>query len=176
MGTSVSYSPDPLNGGLFEAFAIWLIAHVTRRPWDKRIGTAEDPYMLRWWVIPRNNLFNIYLHNVLRSDDPTAPHDHMWWNISIVLTGYYIELMWTRRGIIQKLRGQGSIVFRWPQALHRLVITDNSMEGPTWTLFITGPSVRNWGFRCPWGWRPWHDYVALNGKTSVVGAGCGETS
>lgn len=42
----------------------------SRNP-DFIIGGA-DPYMLRWWVIPRNKVFNIYLHRFLRSDDDRA--------------------------------------------------------------------------------------------------------
>ena len=63
---------------------------VPRAP-DFIIGGAEDAYMLRWWVIPRNRWFNIYLHKILRDDDPRALHDHPWWNISIVLKGGYLE-------------------------------------------------------------------------------------
>ena len=36
---------------------------------DFIIGGAERPYIRRWWIIPRNKLFNIYLHQVLRDDD-----------------------------------------------------------------------------------------------------------
>ena len=36
------------------------------------IGGADDPYMLRWYLIPRNRRFNIYLHKFLRDDDDRA--------------------------------------------------------------------------------------------------------
>src|ERR1700761_649655 len=62
----------------------------SRRP-DVLIGKAGDTYMRRWWVIPRNRFFNIYLHNFLRSDDDRALHDHPWVNMSILLWGRYIE-------------------------------------------------------------------------------------
>ncbi len=32
-------------------------------------GTEEVPYLQRWWVIPRNRWFNIYLHKFQHSDD-----------------------------------------------------------------------------------------------------------
>jgi hypothetical protein len=48
--------------------------------------------MRRWWVIPRNKFFNIYLHHFLHSDDDRALHDHPWWNVSILLrSGSYVE-------------------------------------------------------------------------------------
>jgi hypothetical protein len=58
---------------------------------DFIIGGTENPYLLRWWVIPRNRWFNIYPHHMLRDDDPRALHDHPWWNVSIVLKGGYME-------------------------------------------------------------------------------------
>jgi hypothetical protein len=39
------------------------------RPPDYIIGGEADPYLRRWWVIPRNRFFNIYLHHFVRSDD-----------------------------------------------------------------------------------------------------------
>jgi hypothetical protein len=64
-----------------------LIARVTRRAPDFLIGGADDPYIRRWWVIPRNRWFNVYLHQFLRSDDDRALHDHPWANCSILLRG-----------------------------------------------------------------------------------------
>jgi hypothetical protein len=50
---------------------------VKRRP-DFIIGGADNPYLLRWWIIPRNRWCNVYLHKILRDDDPRALHDHPW--------------------------------------------------------------------------------------------------
>lgn len=64
-----------------------------QRPPDLIIE-PENPYMLRWHLIPRNRFFNIYLHKFLRSDDDRALHDHPWsWNLSLILKGEYIEHM-----------------------------------------------------------------------------------
>jgi hypothetical protein len=62
----------------------------SRKP-DFIIGGADEPYMLRWWVIPRNRFFNIYLHHFLRSDEDRALHDHPWLNCSWLLDGRYTE-------------------------------------------------------------------------------------
>lgn len=45
-------------------------------PCDFTIGGHERPYLLRWFIIPRNRFFNIYLHKFLRSDDDRALLDH----------------------------------------------------------------------------------------------------
>ena len=125
-----------------------------------------DDYLRRWWIIPRNRWFNVYLHNIRRSDDNRAPHDHPWWNVSIILRGWYIELM--PQG--ERVRGVGSIVFRKPTSLHRLIVP---LRGSAWSLFITGPHVRTWGFQCPQGWRPWFQFVDPN-NPGKQGRGCGE--
>jgi len=140
-----------------------------RKP-DFVIGGAENPYMLRWWVIPRNRWFNIYLHKILRDDDPRALHDHPWWNISVVLKGGYLEWFSTPGAtpIDCRWRGPLSIVFRKPTAAHRLTLGSN---GPAWSLFITGPKVRNWGFHCEKGWRPWEEFCATD-DTGRIGRGC----
>src|SRR3546814_5856142 len=65
---------------------------VDRRPPNFVIGGQQDPYMRRWWVIPRNRFINIYLHQVLRPDDDRALHDHPWINLSIILDGGYWEI------------------------------------------------------------------------------------
>lgn len=155
-----------------------------RKP-DFIIGGADRPYLLRWWLIPRNRWFNVYLHKILRSDDDRALHDHPWWNISVVLRGCYFEIMpdfkaaetpYTRIADLptrMKWRGPGSIIFRRARACHRLVIPERGtyLPGYCWTLFITGPRIREWGFHCPRGWKLWTDFVSSADK-GTVGRGC----
>lgn len=152
------------------------------RPADFVIGGNENPYMRRWWVIPRNKWFNIYLHNVLRSDDPRALHDHPFGNLSILIAGSYTEVTHAifdldgspviSLGVNRKVMTAGAFKFRRAATSHRLEI-DN---GPCWTFFITGPRVREWGFDCPKGWKHWKAFAAKDETgASIVGAGCGET-
>lgn len=47
-------------------------------------------------------------------------------------------------------------------------------ELPVWTLFITGPNVRTWGFWCPKGWVAWRDFTNPADDGRTVGRGCGE--
>ena len=59
-----------------QRLAEWVRASVVRyaegRTPDFVIGDAHNPYMLRWWLLPDNDYFNIYLHHILRSDDGNA--------------------------------------------------------------------------------------------------------
>jgi hypothetical protein len=163
---------------MFNRIASRIIAVRERRSPDFTIGSADDPYLRRWWLIPRNRFFNIYLHNIVRSDDDRALHDHPWINLSILLRGAYIEII--PGGF--KLRTAGDMVLRGPRARHRLqLITAEQMPqshadfphltGECWTLFITGPRMRDWGFWCPQGFVPWQKFTSPAAK-GEIGKGC----
>lgn len=157
----------------FLALRRYLLAIADRRPPDVVIGGEADPYMRRWWVIPRNRFFNVYLHHFLRSDDDRALHDHPWWNVSVLLVGRYTEETINAGGVhVRTERQAGQFAFRGASHAHRIELT----HGACWTLFITGPRIRAWGFHCPRGWVHWRDFTnpADGGKT--VGRGCGEQS
>lgn len=79
------------RAGLFPRVAEALINLSLGREPDFIIGGAADPYVRRWWLIPRNPVLNVYLHEFLRSDDDLALHDHPWWNASLLLWGTYTE-------------------------------------------------------------------------------------
>lgn len=148
-----------------------------RQP-DFVIGGQERPYLRRWWLIPRNPVFNIYVHQFLRSDDDRALHDHPWlFNCSILLDGEYLEH--TPAGKFHRRAGDWK--FRWGPAPHRVELFGDEgdppvrpfMEAvPCWTVFITGPRTREWGFHCPQGWVHWKKFTSTDG--TEVGKGCGE--
>ena len=153
-----------------------IIRRVTRRLPDFLVGGQDNPYLKRWWILPRNPLFNIYLHQFLRSDDDRALHDHPWAWCSILLRGGYTEVTQRVadngrvRALIWRTYLDGSIRIHRPRFAHRLEIDPLQ---PCWTLFITGPRVREWGFHCPRGWVPWERFTAPDDK-GAIGPGCGE--
>ena len=144
------------------------LSRIFHREPDFIIGGSEGPYLLRWWVIPRNRFFNIYLHKFLRDDDDRALHDHPWLSLSIILRGGYVE----HTADIVSRREAGSVVFRRAKHAHRIeLLRDAGQPLPAWTIFITGPKIREWGFHCPQGWRHWKDFTAP-GDSSRIGKGC----
>lgn len=166
-----------------------LIDLFAREP-DFIVGGKDDPYMLRWWIIPRNPLFNIYLHKFMRDDEDRALHDHPWVSLSLVIKGAYIEHL---SGGRKRFCGQWSLIPRWAKHRHRIeLLKDYYFKGrtgssaiepktmyatkgrPAWTIFITGPVVRRWGFWCE-GWRfvPWREFTAKDDK-GQTGKGCGQ--
>lgn len=150
--------------------ALWRRAGavVVARDPDFLIGPEGDPYMLRWWVIPRNRVFNIYLHSYRHDDDDRALHDHPWLSVSFALAGRMHEI-YRRPDGSEAGRDieAGAVVFRSARFAHRLVIPD----GYAMTLFCTGPIIRKWGFWCPKGWRPWREFVD-DRATGRIGRGC----
>lgn len=140
--------------------------NVRQREPDFVIGPADNPYIRRWWLVPRNEFQNVYLHEILRSDDDRALHDHPWDNRSLLIEGRYIEH--TPDGVF--FREPGSVIARRAEDSHRLEVSNG---GYAVSLFFTGQKVREWGFWCPNGWVHWRDFTAgENGE--LVGRGCGD--
>lgn len=137
----------------------------SRQP-DKIIPDKGSTYLRRWFLIPKNPFINVYLHQFLRSDDDRASHDHPWlFNASLLLQGQYVEHTIRAGGIeVQTRRQAGQFKLRFGPAPHRIRLLTTAELDPTkpedrtewfcWTLFITGPVVRDWGFHCSKGWRP----------------------
>lgn len=140
----------------------WAVATMARTP-DFVIG---NDYLLRWWVIPRNEWSNVYLHDIRKSDDDRALHDHPWPNTSFLIFGSYIEH--TPDGSF--IRRTGDVVMRPAEALHRLEVIPGERAI---SLFVTGPKQREWGFACPQGWVHWRDFTNPE-DSSQTGRGCGE--
>jgi hypothetical protein len=147
----------------------WWRRLAEKRPPDFVIGTPEDPYMRRWYLIPRNNWFSMYVHHFLHSDDDRALHDHPWWNLSILLEGQYTEHTIGDGGVHHReIYKAGDWKFRFAKSAHRVELH----RGECWTLFVRGPVIREWGFHCPGGWRHWTEY-SKPGSKGEIGPGCG---
>lgn len=155
-----------------------MYALMGRRPADANIGPASDPYMQRWFVIPRNLVFNIYLHK-FRHDDARVLHSHPWSSVSVLLSGSLAEYSTkTDAGAAEESKHAfrrvrvGDIIFRSAKMFHRIEVR----SGHAVTLFITGPKFKTWHFACPKGLVHWKKFVATrDDNVSAPGAGCGET-
>lgn len=190
---------------MIRLLARWLITGVAaRRAPDFVVGadSPEGAYLCRWYITPWRGWYryvpearrtrwqrfavavsralpNIYLHQFLRSDDPRALHDHPWAWASLLLRGSYIEHTIAAGGIHQRaVRSAGSLKVSGPRTAHRIELWETLSGQPAecWTLFITTPIVREWGFHCPHrGWVPWRKFTAAgSGKRGEIGQGCGE--
>lgn len=161
-----------------KSFRQQVLAHcltimASRKP-DFAIGEADALCMLRWRLLPKNALFNIYLHRFLRSDEPRALHDHPYVNVSWVLSGGYYEYLPSiyHPDMFKRIwRRPGSMVFRQATTPHRIELAVGLCPV---SLFFVGPRIREWGFHCPQGWKRWQDFVKATPGGNAAGPGCGD--
>ncbi len=118
--------------------------------------TGKVPYLIRWYIFLKDRKkfpFNITLHKVLVSDEPTL-HDHPWnWGALIIKGGYWEHIPLRSAegkvvGSTRVWRGPGSIRFRNADDLHWLELEkdENGNEIPCWSLFFMGKKRKEWGF------------------------------
>lgn len=143
---------------------------------DFIVGKEENPYLLRWYLIPQNRFFNIYLHKFLRDDDDRAVHNHPWPSVSFSSADYMELIADNTDFMIQKLvvRRRFKPVFRKATHKHRIILFKGIDRKPIpfWTIFITGPKLWEWGFFCPnKGFVHWKDFVDETDHGNV-GRGC----
>lgn len=141
---------------------------------DLIIG-GDAAYLRRFWLLPRNRFFNVYVHEFLRSDHDFAHHDRPYlFNASWIIDGTYIERMMRAGGVeVEDVRVAGQLKLRWGASPHRIELFGNSdgTRKACWTVFVTGPRVREWGFHCPHGWRHWREFTDPK-DYGAVGKGC----
>ena len=123
-------------------------------------------YLHRYYLVPKNRFLNVYLHRFREPDPGRDLHDHPWWSVSIVLKGRYVE-QYAEGSEIQSRTTGGLRFLRLRRPTARHTITRVS-PGGCWTLFITGPKVREWGFHTPEGWvhNQAYDEAARRGSAS----------
>jgi hypothetical protein len=118
----------------------------------RRTAIAHDDGRLlleRYHVIDSRSV-SIRFHHWLSSDDDRAPHDHPWSSMTVALTDGLLE---HAAGTTAELE-QGTVITRAAVTPHRIELT----APDAWTLFVTGPVVRRWGFHTAGGWVHWHDW------------------
>ena len=126
----------------------------------EKLGLSECPYMHRW--VLDFGVFAIRLHRWFSSDDARAFHDHPWWFLTLVLWGGYTDVSPEGRDAL----GVGSVRFRPAHHKHTVEISR-----PTWTLLVTGPPARRWGFWIDGKLRKRDKYFATHGHHPCVPAG-----
>lgn len=127
------------------------------------IGIKGDIYMRRWRFLP-DWLPGARIHNILRSDDDRALHDHPFSFLTVILRGGYWEYLADGS---KTWHGPGSVLWRPAKTLHRIelktrcipcengVWPENKCEEslqPAWTFVLRSRYFREWGFQTKAGW------------------------
>lgn len=131
----------------------------TPMTWKLKLGeklTCEngDIYVRRWYF--ETPWGSIRLHHWLHSDDDRAMHDHVWAFTTLILSGGYTDV--SSSG--QEYLARGQMARRLPSHKHTVVVDP---EG-CWSLLITGPKVRGWGFWRKGKWVKANKYFLEEGK------------
>jgi len=136
-----------------------IFAKVMDKLGRRRVITERDsdvPYLIRYYLFLNNRKhfpFNITLHKVLVSDEPTL-HDHPWGYATLILKGGYWEWIPLKSkegnvvGSTRVWRGPGHFRIRNADDLHWLELEkdEDGNEIPCWSLFFMGKKVKEWGF------------------------------
>lgn len=101
----------------------------------------------------------LFLHRIYTKDPDRPVHNHPWaWAKALILSGGYTEER-TSDGSLYRMRTYG------PGAVNGLGLADYHsilhVLPNTWTLFLTGPRVRDWGFLVGHTHVPWRQYLHL---------------
>lgn len=109
----------------------------------RRFGITHDlvfeegqPYLERWilWLG-----FTLRVHKFHKGDDDRAFHDHPWWFITIPLRPYSERTPGNTVQVLRRFRP------RFRPAKHRHIVQLIDAR-PVWTIIITGPKSKEWGF------------------------------
>lgn len=115
-------------------------------------GNTCPTYLYRWTIL-RVGSIAVYLHKFVGEDWSIDKHDHPKRFWSIGLRGWYYED--TPMGVAK----WSAPWFRTFPATHVHRLFGPTSERPCWTLVITGPAVREWGFWQFGRFIPWREYV-----------------
>ncbi len=165
---------------ILEPFANWAIGKLRSgklkpHKYGHIENAAGELYMARGWLLePRwwTLGWGARIHHTVRSDDDRALHDHPWFNVSVILRGWYYELVpldaenprWLINGdeaCFSHRRMPGEVIARQATDRHRLIVPPG--EG-CYSLFIVGPRRQAWGFYPPGGKVEWRTYLGLPPK------------
>lgn len=151
------------------------------KPWllRTRVDIADDGSLyLRRFILARTPWGALYLHHIVRSDHDRCLHDHPWSFVTLMLWGGYweetpgaVEVRWDgdppalgqfyarpvgerRKRVWYRPGTLRRVPAHW---CHRVVIPD---EQPAWTLVLTTPRQRTWGFWTADGWMQWRAFLA----------------
>ncbi len=122
------------------------------------------PYLERYYVMWPDSVkrerkdipFNGFLHRFMLSDDPVF-HNHPWdWYRTVILKGGYWEhtpwgTFWRGPGHTRLVRGGQWIPYNKEDPNSPNIPSDSHWieipkSGETWTFFMRGRTVRDWGF------------------------------
>jgi len=117
---------------------------------NERLGLPSCPYVVRWRI--ETPWWSVRLHHWLAPDDARSRHDHPWSFVTFVLRGGYTDAGECPLTCLNRLAPRCVVhdehlrapAVRYRDASHKHTVFPD--EGGAWTIIVTGPKVRQWGF------------------------------
>jgi hypothetical protein len=106
----------------------------------KDIGWEEIGEEFTRFILLKTPFFTIYLHRLIAPNAHPECHDHPWTFLAILLKGGYWEFN-DKFGWIRRYPGE--ILYRPAEFSHNVL---TPLDVVSWSLVITGPKRREWGF------------------------------
>lgn len=127
----------------------------------KEVDGEMSLYMRRFYIFKIKG-YAMFIHKIYRSDEDRWLHDHPWPFITVVLKNGYMEelpewrteYMFSCKRIFKTVKAI-SVLRHSATDLHRLHLIGGN---PTWSLFMHGKRVRDWGFMTEDGWVSHKEY------------------
>lgn len=109
--------------------------------WKEPLGDPKCPYLYRWTFIFAN--YSLRIHHWIKSDDRRHAHDHACDLISIVIKGWYYNVIYDKtNNSAAYLAKPFKPRFMKAKTRHHLEIPE---EG-AWTVLLCGRPYHKWGF------------------------------
>jgi len=136
-----------------------IVERVLRAVFKHRdIDHGGDLYLRRFYVGPEVRGWQLMLHKLCRPDRERIPHDHPWDFATLCLSGGYTEEVADAGGgakFSNLMPGEARL--RSAEHTHRIV----KVFGVAWTLVLSGPRRRTWGFWDGKNFTDWRTYLKV---------------
>lgn len=130
----------------------------------KEIVSKEGAVHFRRYRLISTPWFNLYVHNIRKSDEDKYPHDHPWDFKSLILSGSYQETM--RLAPFNKYYDPDTYTVKYypgylaehkAEDTHQITL----LTPEVWTLVLTTGRAREWGYQTRIGWIDHKTYRTL---------------
>ncbi len=134
--------------------------------WEQINGGDLCPtYLYRFVLANLPGGRRVYLHHFVGDDWSRDPHDHPKWFISVGLWGAYDEDVYSPEiggdEAVRTKRWRAPWIRKFPaEHIHRVRARHT---GGAWTLVVTGPVTREWGFWYRRTWVAFREYLSAHG-------------
>lgn len=126
----------------------------------KEIVSKEGEIHFRRYRLLATPWFNLYLHNIRRSDEDRHMHDHPWHFLSLIISGSYGETYRTYPFFDAETHvwyDTGMVIMHDARDVHKITLRTPEV----WTLVLTSGRERVWGYRTKSGWIDFKKYRQL---------------